>query len=156
MKTRQLSDAFVISFVMTLFVILLLALEAHGDVLTQKRQLLPKAVGGTTVQTASTTGNFVGVPNGYKNHAIRVVADNNSGTTPTLDVVVEDCWEATAASCETLATPTQCTTGSCWTNGEYNLQYGESRKVKPFIRAKTTLGGTNPNYDVKVELWQGK
>lgn len=155
----KLSDRAALSLTVVLFVAFILVLEAaRADVLTQKRPVMPATAGASTVQTASTTGAFISVPNGYKNTAIRVIADNNSGTSPTLDVTLQDCWEASANSCETLATLPQCTAapGLCYTNGEYNFQYGDSRKIKPYVRAITTLGGTTPNFDVKVELWQGK
>jgi hypothetical protein len=79
-----------------------------------------------------------------------IVATNNSGTTPTLDVTLQSCKDTTTASClNTPITFTQCTTGTC---REYIDLSTDLVNVFPQFRAVRTLGGTSPNYDITVEL----
>lgn len=107
-------------------------------------------------QAASTTGSittfseYVPKLNGV---SCRAVADNDSGTNPTLDIVVQTCTDTTASNCDTLCTFTQCTASNavCWTDGSQTVDVGQAN-IYPFFRAVTALGGTNPVHDVVVEV----
>lgn len=79
-----------------------------------------------------------------------LVATNNSGTSPTLDVTIQSCKSTVTASCiNTPITFTQCTTGTC---RQYIDLNSTLVNLFPYLRAVRTLGGTSPNYDVTVEL----
>lgn len=77
---------------------------------------------------------------------VELSADHQSGTTPTLDVVIEHSLDNSNWS--TLKTFTQVTT----TDGYERLTLTTS--VGRYVRAKVTTGGTSPNYNpVVVKFW---
>lgn len=114
-----------------------------------------------TGQTASTNGTVTALPDldpkrlDSKAFTVIAQATNNSGTTPTLDVTLQTCESYTTSTCsDTPAVFDQCTTGSCYGgDGIQRIDINQqSVNVFPFFRAKTTLTGTSPNYDVTVRL----
>lgn len=102
--------------------------------------------------SASTTGSIVEM-RAYdpKQLAGVLTGTNSSGSTPTMDVVIQSC-RTLFGPCNNRMVFTQCTTGACNTSGleTYDLSPGDN--WFRFWRAKTTLGGTSPVYDVKVEV----
>jgi len=75
---------------------------------------------------------------------------NNSGTTPTLDVTIQTCRDATAGSCvDTPIVFTQCTTGTC--SQRIDL-ISTTVNIWSAYRSKFIAGGTSPNYTVTVEV----
>lgn len=104
-------------------------------------------------QNASTTASIVEFVT-QKTTALTIVAtaNNVSGTSPTLDIAIDSCRTA-SGSCKQWATISRCTTGSCWTDGFQPIDVDNTIvNWFKFFRAKTTLGGTSPVYNVKVEL----
>lgn len=90
----------------------------------------------------------------YKVASFSVVAtaSNDSGTTPTLDLVVQNCRTA-SGSCKDWYALTQCTTGSCWTDGWTSVDVDvSSANWFEYFKVEATLAGTDPQYDYKVEL----
>jgi hypothetical protein len=80
----------------------------------------------------------------------RIVADDVSGTNPTLDAKIEhspDC-----VSWSTLLTFTQITTTATVENVHVNKT---TTNVFPCVRAVATLGGSSPVYDIKITLFAG-
>lgn len=103
----------------------------------------------TLTATGPAAGSgFVAVPSGAKYSRVRVNAVNNSGTTPTLDVTVKYCYSQDNATCKDLYAFTQCTTGSCWTDGFTVYHTPSGTYPGPYLKVFYTLGGTNPNYTV--------
>lgn len=106
-----------------------------------------------TNQAASTTGAITEfVTRNVSAMSLVATASNVSGTTPTLGIAIDSCRTKTG-SCKSWATFTQCATGSCWTDGFQPVDL-DSTIVNwfKFFRVRTTLGGTSPVYNVKVEL----
>lgn len=106
-----------------------------------------------TNQNASTTGTITEfVTRNVSSMSIVATANNVSGTTPTLDIAIDSC-RLKSGTCKSWNTITQCTTGSCWTDGflPIDINNVEVNWFK-FFRVRTTLGGTSPVYNVKVEL----
>lgn len=111
-------------------------------------------------QTASTTGSVTGLLDfdlsqvEAQSFTGIATGTNNSGTTPTMDVVIQTCETLSASSCaDTPIAFTQCTTGSCYGgDGERIDLNRDAVNVFPYFRAKTTLAGTNPNYNITVRL----
>lgn len=108
-----------------------------------------------TSQNASTTGTIIPFV-ARKINAMSVVttANNVSGTTPTLDVVVDSCRTASTSSCVAWNSLAQCSTGSCYTSNGIGVSDINNTSVNwfQFFRVRTTLGGTSPVYNVRVEL----
>lgn len=81
--------------------------------------------------------------------AAELIFTNNSGTSPTLDVKIQhrsggtDTWKD-------FITFTQATTGS---GTEMVHAVHTTMHILPQVRAYINLGGTSPNYDVKVSAW---
>ena len=77
-------------------------------------------------------------------------ATNNSGTTPTMAVVIQTCESQDTATCyDTAIAFTSCTTGSC----SERIDLAENtNNVFSHFRVKHTLGGTSPNYTVTVRI----
>jgi hypothetical protein len=82
-----------------------------------------------------------------------LVATVNSGTTPTLDTVLQSCETTTTSTCSDIVTFTQCTTGTC--RELINLNQSNVN-IWPRLRAVNTLGGTSPNIDIQVRLCYAK
>ena len=106
-----------------------------------------------TSQNTSTTGTIREfVTRNVSSMSIVATANNASGTTPTLDIAIDSCRTA-SGTCKQWNTITQCTTGSCWTDGFLPIDINNVQvNWFKFFRVRTTLGGTSPVYNVKVEL----
>lgn len=106
-----------------------------------------------TGQTASTNGTLIAFPAyNQKGMAAVLTATNTAGSSPTLDVVVQNCRTGTyaSASCKDWYTFVQCTTGTCFRPVDVNK---DNVNWFGYFRAATTIGGTStPTYTVKVEL----
>lgn len=124
----------------------------NADVLTRTMTLISATNRTTTVTGTISSLAAVTDYRGVGGIACRAVASNDSGTSPTLDIVVQTCKDETAASCDTICTFTQCTTGSCWSDSSATIDLGTTVNVYPYVRAVATLGGTSPQYDILVEL----
>jgi hypothetical protein len=108
-----------------------------------------------TGQTTTVTGSILGFdpnfrPGMHSGLACRLTTKNNSGTLPTLDAKIQTCKTAAGADCEDLCVFTQRTTQTSggetiWLDKDIYGAYG-------FHRGISALGGTNPNYDVTIEL----
>lgn len=111
-------------------------------------------------QSSSTTGTIVCLPDSNpkaldsRYFTAMAEADNDSGTTPTLDITVQTCRTTSTSTChDTPAVFDQCTTGNCWTDGTQNIDLdADTVNVLPCFRVVTTLAGTSPVYDVVVRL----
>lgn len=106
-----------------------------------------------TNQATSTTGAITAFVT-QKTTAMTLVATaaNVSGTSPTLDIAIDSCKTASTL-CKPWQTFTQCTTGSCWTSGMQPIDLNNTTvNWFPYFRARTTLAGTSPVYNVKIEL----
>lgn len=136
--------------IVSFLVLLLCAQCAYAQLFVdQCTTLLNSTLTSTTtgdIKKLTTYGNI-------KALSFVAIADANSGT-PTLDVTVEGCLNDTSTPyCSTLATFDQCTTGTCWssTGNRQVIDLNEaSVNLFPYVRAKATLGGSSPNYDVLV------
>lgn len=133
--------------------ILLLALLAFSSVAQadslQNCLVLMNAT-GQSVSTTSAITEFVT----RKVNALTMVAtaSNSAGTTPTLDIAIDSCRTATG-SCKAWGSFPQCTTGSCWVDGFLPIDTNATNvNWFKFFRVRTTLGGTTPVYNVRVEL----
>ena len=106
-----------------------------------------------TNQNSSTTGTITEfVTRNVSSMSIVATANNVSGTTPTLDIAIDSC-RLKSGTCKSWNTVTQCTTGSCWTDGFLPIDINNVQvNWFKFFRVRTTLGGTSPVYNVKVEL----
>lgn len=128
----------------------LLALPAHADVLESCVTLMD-----ATAQTSSTDGSIIDF-RGHNLTGLSVIATaaNTAGSTPTLDVTLESCRTTDTSTCSTRKTFDQCTTGSCWTDGDQSFDFDvNSEHIYPYLRAVTVIGGTStPTYNVKVEV----
>jgi hypothetical protein len=106
-----------------------------------------------TGQNASTTGSIIPfVARNISAMSVVTTANNVSGTTPTLDIIIDSC-RTSAGTCKSWFVQSQCTTGSCWVDG-FDVDDLNSTNVNwfQFFRVRTTLGGTSPVYNVRVEL----
>lgn len=108
-----------------------------------------------SAQAASTDGTIYPFK-GYNLRSLSAIATaaNLTGSTPTLNIVLQSCRTTDAASCSTRKTFDECTTGSCWTDGDQSYDFDiNSEHIFPYVRAVTTITGTSsPTYDVSVEL----
>jgi len=102
-------------------------------------------------QLASTNGDSVHAKSDTTDFIAWQKATKNSGTSPTLDTVIQHSPDK--VNWKTLATFTQVTTGTVTQAVQIN---SANTHVFPYVRAVTTLGGTTPNFDVLVELWAQK
>ena len=81
----------------------------------------------------------------------RLHAVKNSGTNPTLDVVVQHSPDGT--NWTTILTFTQVTTSA---NSNEDKQFKITDGLLfPYLRAVATLAGTNPNYDFTTTIYEG-
>lgn len=116
---------------------------------------------------AATTATFTGTITKLdkfrpRTLSARAYATNNSGTTPTLDCVVQSCelekditGTTAASTCSDRFTFDQCTTGACYGGDGIQTIDLTSGNADRFFRAKCTLAGTNPNYSVRIKLCSG-
>ncbi len=114
------------------------------------RHLVLMNVAGQIADTTGTIYTFESLPVQHTSIACRLTAINNSGTTPTLAAKVQTCATPLAADCEDLCVfdgrTTETSGGqTIWQSGDYG--------AFTYFRAVTDLGGTDPDYDVKIELW---
>lgn len=76
-----------------------------------------------------------------------------SGTTPTMDLKIQTCYDSTTTKCKDFITFDQCTTSACWTNGIQTADVNrDTVNWFKYFRAVSTLGGTSPVYTYKVQL----
>ena len=76
-------------------------------------------------------------------------ADHNGGTSPTLDVTIEESEEGTSSDIwYDVGNFTQVTTSN--SDQRMRLTYNG---VARCLRASLVLGGTSPDYDVTVKIW---
>lgn len=103
-------------------------------------------------QASSTTGSIIMLPvQDPKSISAVSTASNTSGTTPTFDIEIQSCRTKTGP-CAVRASFDQCTTGSCYTTGFQTYDVPDGGNWYRYFRAKTTLGGTSPVYNVKAEV----
>lgn len=145
MNIKKLLTALLLSFS--------LCSQASADVLYKRIVLMSDAVQASSTNGTITSFPDSGMPSNVKGFACRAVLSNVSGTLPTADLKVQTCADSTAASCDDLCTFTQCTTGTCWTDGSQTVDKGNATNIYPKFRAVSTLGGTLPVYNVLVEVW---
>ncbi len=76
------------------------------------------------------------------------------GDTPTLDVAIQTCMDKAGTICGNLFSADQCTTGACY--GGDSRQFIDANYTTinafPYFRAAVNVGGTDPIYNLKVEL----
>lgn len=70
---------------------------------------------------------------------IRVIVQSVSGTSPTLDITIQEC-ATLAGTYQTVTTFKQITAAGAWTRKYF------SNYTFPFVRALATIGGTSPNF----------
>lgn len=97
----------------------------------------------TTNTTGSAVDNAAGTTNGGVGH-LHVTAA--SGTSPTLDTIVEH--STNNSSWSTLATFTQATAAT-------SQRVSVTGTVHRYLRAKSTLAGTNPSFTIAVAFARG-
>ena len=108
-----------------------------------------KATGITTTTTSLTSS--IGDNEKLGRFSCIMYGKNNSGTLPTMDAKIQEC-ETTTGPCFDVCVFTQCTTGNCNTSGyEYRTPFA-NQAILPILKGVITLAGTNPNYDVTLEL----
>ena len=95
--------------------------------------------------TTTTNTDATLLPANARDFVCIMKADNNGGTTPTMDVVIEHSHNQT--DWLTLATFTQVTTSAA-----YELEQLTTALITalPYVRATITLGGTSPDYQVEL------
>jgi hypothetical protein len=129
-----------------LLLALLIATPCQAETLRKCTTLMD-----ASAQTASTNGSVVEfLPFKVESMSAILTALNNSGTTPTLDAKIQSCRTTDPASCYDWYTFTGCTTGACKPS-PVDVNRNNTNWFR-FFRVVTTLGGTSPNYNVKVEL----
>lgn len=131
-----------------LLALLLLATPASAEVLNRTLTLASATNRTTTLTGTITSLAAVADYRSVGGVACRAVASNVSGTNPTLDIVVQTCTDETATNCDTVCTFTQCTTGSCWTDGSATIDLGNTTNVFTHFRAIATVAGTNSAYNI--------
>lgn len=138
--------------ILALLLLLGISAPSEGEVLYKKLTLMDAANQAASTNGPITTFPLEGMPESVSGISCRAVADNDSGTDPTLDIVVQTCTDTTASNCDTLCTFTQCTASAavCWTDGTQTVDV--TGNFYPYFRAVTTLGGTTPVHDVVVEI----
>lgn len=140
-----------IVFGLLMVLAMVFAIRAHAIVANAFTLMDSSAVTTTTTGTA-TIISPTGQSNAVKVKG-RLVATNNSGTSPTLDVVIQHSPDCDGADhlWKDLITFSQVTTGS---NNVEDVTPDEATLL-PFacMRAKATLGGSSPDYDVEVVLY---
>ena len=105
-------------------------------------------------QTASTTGDatqLTGASRDCDGYIARLTAAKKSGTNPTLDAKVEHSPTGEDDTWVTLLTFDQVTTEVLVLKEEHVPK--ATTLIFPYVRAVTTLGGTDPNYDVDVDIY---
>ena len=138
--------------ILAILALFALTSTANSEVLYKKLTLMDAANQAASTNGAITTFPLDGMPETIQGISCRAVADNDSGTDPTLDIVVQTCTDTTASNCDTLCTFSQCTASGavCWTDGSQTVDV--TGNFYPYFRAVTTLGGTSPVHDVVVEI----
>lgn len=132
--------------------------SAEAQTITRKTTLLSASAGTNINASGPAAGaGFVPVPANARALNVRVVADNDSGTTPTLDVAVWYCAEQDNATCKVLYAFPQCTAEAapCWTDGFKVWHRPTDTNVGPYLKVVYTLGGTSPVYDLAAYLEWG-
>lgn len=131
-----------------LLALCLFASSASADVLTNFVELLPATLNRTTTISGSVIDLASYDPSTIRGIACRAIASNDSGTTPTLDIIVKTCTDSAGTNCDTICTFTQCTTGSCWTDGSSTIDLGTTTNIFRYVQTTATLAGTTPQYDL--------
>lgn len=134
-----------------LVALLALPANAHADVL-QKCFPLLSVNGGTSSQTGLVTKL---PPFKASTMTVRFTAANTGGTTPTLDLKMQSCWDNTTTYCADLQAADQCTTSPCYFSGTRAFEQFDLNKQTvnwwPYARAVSTMTGTTPTYNYTVE-----
>ena len=138
-----------------LAILLLQASVAQADIITRCFDLHNDAT--TDASVNSTPSEIPSRDNSkYDAQAImgEVIVSNVSGTSPTFDATIQTCETESTASCvDTPMIFSQCTTGTCYTVGSQRIDLNKNIvNLRPFFRAKITLGGTTPVYNARVRL----
>lgn len=139
-----------------LFTAILLGNTAQADILTRCFDLYNNATLGTSIN--STPSEIPSNDNSkYNAEAFmgEVITSNVSGTTPTHNVTIQTCETSDTATCyDTPMVFDTCTTGTCYSGvGSQRIDLNKTNvNVRPFFRAKITLGGTSPVYNTRVRL----
>lgn len=139
-----------------LFTILFLqASIAQADIITRCFDLHNNA---TTSASIDTTPTEIPTNDNSKYDAkaftAEIIASNVSGTTPTLNATIQTCETSSTATCyDTPIVFSSCTTGTCYAGiGSERIDLNPNVNLRPFFRAKITLGGTTPVYNARVRL----
>lgn len=132
-------------------ILLALALLTLTAWVSSRSLVLMDASGQTTTTTGTIfTFDSTAKPAPDSGLACRLTTDNNSGTSPTLNAKIQTCRTPLAADCEDLCVFTERTTE---TSGGQTIWLDKSAYgAFSYFRGISTLAGTNPNYDVKIEL----
>lgn len=101
-------------------------------------------------QTATVTSSAQTLQRGNSGIG-RLVYTNNSGATPTLDAKIQHSPDGVVW--KDLLTFTQATTGSGSEDVHITPTTLGGTVIFPQLRAVSTLGGTNPNYDIDVRFY---
>lgn len=126
----------------------LLAFAVPSEAQTLRKCL---TIDSQTNQTASTNGSIVEfTAQNYRAVSFIATTNNDSGSSPTLDLTVQTCRTTTTSSCKNLVTFTQATTGSSVEVADMNRDTVNWFK---YFRGVGTIGGTSsPQYDYTIEL----
>jgi hypothetical protein len=109
---------------------------------------------GTISGAGATNSSILALNPKWKFHKFVAKATPSSGTTPTLDVKIQNCETSVGTCRDSAVSFTQCTTGSCYGgDGVEDFDTASHIGFDRYIRAVITAGGTTPVYtgvEVKV------
>lgn len=103
---------------------------------------------------ASANGSILALARLGKAHKFIATCSPTSGTTPTLDIKIQECRAYDGTCYDTPIVFTQCTTGTCYGGDNYEPieVNAQSLHFLGYVRAVVTLGGTSPVYNCLVEV----
>jgi len=116
------------------------------DAIKALNSLRPQAI------TANTNGSSVDTQ-GYNSAAVILEVGAVSGTSPTLDVKIQESADASTWTDVSGATFTQVTAAN---NSQIMRIEGLGTSRKRYIRAVATVGGTSPSFTSAVEVLLGR
>ena len=105
----------------------------------------------TSATTSTSTGSGIDIRDYIGRMAIMLDADNNSGTTPTMDVKIQESADDSTYSDISGATFTQVTTTASFQQIALDVD-----STKRYIRAVSTLAGTSPSYTYSITGYGAK
>lgn len=139
-----------------LFLTLLLTQTARADIISRCFDLYNNATLNASINsTPMEIPTFDSRKDWADAFTGEVITSNVSGTTPSHNVTIQTCETSNASTC--FDTPLRfdtCTTGTCYAGlGSQRIDLDKTNvHLRPFFRAKITLGGTSPVYNTRVRL----